>query len=122
MRFVDGLAQKPLQPVPGGEDLPQRTLADHPSVAVDGDAFFDLDPEIADAGAASLQRLDQFGMHGDPGAAADQFDARALVTSTSQPIWRRNAALNRPDIEPPMMTARRLRIDHQPSNRGQANT
>src|SRR5262245_35000186 len=30
-------------------------------------------------------------------------------TSTSQPIRRRNAAVNRPDIEPPTMTARRLR-------------
>jgi hypothetical protein len=30
-------------------------------------------------------------------------------TSTSQPIRRRNARLNRPDIEPPTMTARRRR-------------
>ena len=30
-------------------------------------------------------------------------------TSQSQPIWRRKAAVNRPDIEPPMMMARRLR-------------
>ena len=30
-------------------------------------------------------------------------------TSTSQPIRRRNAAVNRPDIEPPTMTARRRR-------------
>src|SRR5580704_295227 len=29
-------------------------------------------------------------------------------TSTSQPTRRRNAALNRPDIEPPMMIARRF--------------
>jgi hypothetical protein len=32
-------------------------------------------------------------------------------TSQSQPIWRRNAAVNRPDIEPPMMTARRFLED-----------
>ena len=49
------------------------------------------------------------GMGGDAGAAADQFDRRALEDVDSQPIRRRNAAVNRPDIEPPTMTARRLR-------------
>ena len=75
---IDGLAQQPLQPVPGGEDLPQRTLADHAPLAVDGDALLDLDAEVAGAGAAVLQRFQQFGMGGDAGAAADQLDRRAL--------------------------------------------
>src|SRR5262249_12953245 len=52
VRRIDGLAQEPLQPVPGGEDLPQRALADDPTVAVDGDALLDLDAEIARAGPA----------------------------------------------------------------------
>ena len=78
VRGIDGLAQQPLQPVPGGQDLPQRALADDAPLAVDGDALFDLDAEIARAGAAFLQRLQQFGMGGDAGAAADQLDRRAL--------------------------------------------
>ena len=39
VRGIDGLAQQPLQPVPGGEDLPQRPLADDAAVAVEGDAL-----------------------------------------------------------------------------------
>jgi hypothetical protein len=52
---------------------------DHAPIAVERDAFVDLDAEITGAGAAS------------------------------QPICRRNAAVKRPDIEPPMMIARGLR-------------
>ena len=43
------LAQQPLQPVPGGQDLPQRSFADDAAVTVDGDAFRHLDAEIARA-------------------------------------------------------------------------
>ena len=50
-------------------------------------------------------------MPGDAGAAADQLDARALVDIHVPADLRRNAAENSPDIEPPMMTARRLRPD-----------
>ena len=78
MRGIDGLAQQPLQPVPGGQDLRQPPFADHAPLAVDGDAFLDLDSEIARAGAAFFQRLQQFGMGGDAGPAADQLDGRAF--------------------------------------------
>ena len=79
MRRIDGVAQQPLQPVPRGEDLPQRPLVGDAAVAVDRDALGHLDAEILGAGAARLQRFEQFRMAGDAGAAADQFDARALV-------------------------------------------
>jgi len=78
VRGIDGFAQEPLQSVPRGEDLPQRTFADDASLAVDGDALLDLDAEIARAGAAFFQRLEQLGVGGDAGAAADQLDGRAL--------------------------------------------
>jgi hypothetical protein len=78
MRGIDGRAQQPLQPVPGGEDLSQRTFADDAPFTVDGDSLGDLDAEIASAGAALFQRFQQFGMGGDSGAAADELDGRAL--------------------------------------------
>src|SRR5882757_2245609 len=78
VRGIDGLAQQPLQPVPRGQDLPQWAFADHPSLAIDGDALRYLDAEIARAGAAALQRLQQFGVGGDAGAAADELHGRAL--------------------------------------------
>ena len=74
VRRIDGLAQQPLQPVPRGQDLPQRPLAGDAALAVDRDALGHLDAELAGAGAARLQRLQQFRMRGDAGAAADQFD------------------------------------------------
>src|SRR6478752_7364957 len=76
---VDGGAQQPLQPVPRGEDLPQGPLVGDAAVAVDGDALGHLDAEIVGAGAARRERVKQFGMTGDAGAAPDQFDAGALV-------------------------------------------
>src|SRR5262245_16120274 len=44
-------------------------------------------------------------------------------TSTSQPIRRRKAAENNPDIEPPIMTARRLarRDEEEPGMPGDPN-
>ncbi len=78
VRGIHGLAQQPLQPVPGGQDLPQPAFADHPALAVDGDAPGDLDPEIAGAGAALLQRFQELGMGGDAGTAPDQLHRRAL--------------------------------------------
>ncbi len=54
-------------------------LGDHAPIAVERDAFVDLDAEIAGAGAARLQRVQQFRVGGDAGAAADQLDGRALV-------------------------------------------
>src|SRR6185437_4232076 len=76
---VDGGVQQPLQPVPGGEDLPQEPLVGDAAVAVDGDALGHLDAEIVGAGAARRERVKQFGMTGDAGAAPDQFDAGAFV-------------------------------------------
>jgi hypothetical protein len=78
-RFVDGRAQKALQAVPGGQYLPQRPLVCDATRAVDGDALGHLDAEHIGAGAARFQRLQQFGMPGDAGAATDQLDIRALV-------------------------------------------
>ena len=79
VRRVDGLAQQPLQPIPGCQDLPQRALAGDAPLAIDGDPFRYLDAELAGAGAACLQHRQQFRMRGDTGAAPDQFDRRALV-------------------------------------------
>src|SRR5262249_52166852 len=56
-RRIDGLAQEPLQPVPGGENLRQVFLCDHAPVAVESDAFLDLDAEVAGAGAALAKRV-----------------------------------------------------------------
>ena len=47
--------------------------------AVDGDPFGHLDAELAGAGAAGLQHLQQLRVRGDAGAAADELDRRALI-------------------------------------------
>jgi hypothetical protein len=53
----EGRPHEPLQPVPRGEDLRQILFGDHAPIAVERDAFVDLDAEITGAGAALLQRL-----------------------------------------------------------------
>ena len=78
MRGIDRRPQQALQPVPRGEDLRQGALADDAAGAVDGDARGHFDAEVGGAGAAFFQRLEQLGMGGDPGAAADQFHRRTL--------------------------------------------
>src|SRR5262249_38730357 len=78
VRGIDGRAQQPLQPVPRGQDLLQGALADDATLPVDGDAPRNLDAEVARAGTARLQRLQQFRMGGDAGAAPDQLHRRAL--------------------------------------------
>ena len=78
-RGIDGRAQQALQPVPRSEDLPQRTFFGDTARAIDSDTPGHFDAEVRGAGAARLQGLQQFGMAGDAGAAADQLDARALV-------------------------------------------
>src|SRR5262249_56525602 len=45
MRRVDGLAQEPLQAVPGGENLRQVFLCDHAPVTVESNALLDFDAE-----------------------------------------------------------------------------
>src|SRR5260221_2729884 len=77
--LIDGPAHEPLQPIPGGEDLRQMLFRNHASVSIEGDPFFDLDAEVAGPGAALIQRLQQFRMRGDPGAAADKLHQRALI-------------------------------------------
>ena len=79
MRIVDGGAQQPLHPVPGGHDLRQRAFVGDAPGAVDGDALSHFDAEIFGAGAARFQSREQFRMAGDAGAAADQLDAGALI-------------------------------------------
>ena len=79
VRFIDRVAQQTLEPVPGGEDLPQRPLVGDAAVAVNRDAFGNFDAKILGAGAACFERVQQFRMTGDAGAAADQLDAGALV-------------------------------------------
>ena len=78
-RRIDGIAQQPLQAVPRGEDLPERAFVRDAALTVDGDALLHLDAEVARSSAAPLQRFQQFRMRGDAGAAADQFDAGALI-------------------------------------------
>ena len=46
---------------------------------VERDAPLDLDAEIAGAGAAAFERLQQLRVRGDAGAAPNQLDRRALV-------------------------------------------
>jgi len=86
--------------------LSKWPLIGDPTLAVDGDTFGDLDAEPLGAGAACLQSLEQLRMAGNAGAAPDELNFRTLVNIQS---WRKNAALNRPDMEPPIMTARRFR-------------
>src|SRR5262245_47789036 len=86
MRRVDGLAQEPLQAVPGGEDLRQVFLCDHAPVAVESNALLDFDAEVARTGAARAKRVQQLRMGGDPGAAADQLDRRALINVCVPPL------------------------------------
>src|SRR5262249_2107128 len=71
--------QEPLQPVPGSEDLRQVLFSDHAPVAIESDAFLDLDAEVTRSRAARLKRFQEFWMGGDPRTAADQLDRRALV-------------------------------------------
>jgi hypothetical protein len=52
---VDGRAQKPLQAVPGCENLSQGALADDTTFAIDGDSPRYFDAEIVRAGAALFQ-------------------------------------------------------------------
>src|SRR5262249_62367311 len=54
LRLINGSAHEPLQPVPGGEDLRQMLFGDDASVAIEGDAFFNLYAEVAGPGAALL--------------------------------------------------------------------
>src|SRR5439155_1920264 len=46
MRLVDGREHEPLHPYPGGEDLRQMLLRDHPTAVIECDAFFDDDAEL----------------------------------------------------------------------------
>ena len=78
-RFVDRVAQQTLEPVPGGEDLPQRPLVGDAAIAVNRDALGNFDAKILGPGAACLKRVEQFRMSGNAGAAADQLDLGALV-------------------------------------------
>src|SRR5262249_26242251 len=73
-RRLDGCAQQALEPVPRGEDLPQVALADHTTRAVDGDPLVHRDPEVAGAGAAPFEPLQELGVPGDAGAAPAQLD------------------------------------------------
>ena len=57
VRGIDGRAQQALQPIPRGQDLPQRPLGGDAALPVDGDALRHLDAEVAGAGAALLQRV-----------------------------------------------------------------
>ena len=75
----DRLAQQALEPVPGRQDLLERALADDAPLGVDGDAPVDGDAEVARARSAQLERLQQFRVAGDAGAAADELHRRALV-------------------------------------------
>src|SRR5262249_45475881 len=77
--LVDGLAQQPLQPIPRSQDLRQVLFADHASIAIQGDSFLDLDAEVEGARAALSKPVQQLRGSGEPRAAADQPDRRALV-------------------------------------------
>src|SRR5262245_11767253 len=74
MGWINGVAQHPLQPIPGGEDLRQVFFADHAPGPVERDALIDFDTKVAGTCATFLQGLQKLRMHGDTGAATDQFD------------------------------------------------
>src|SRR5581483_3821099 len=76
---VDRLAQQPLHPVPRRMDLRQVHLGDDASLAIEPDAPFAVDAEVAQARAALLERFEELRVGRDAGAAADQLDRRALV-------------------------------------------
>ena len=79
VRGIDGRPQQALQLVPRGHDLPKWPLLGDAAQTVERDALGDLDAEILGAGAGCFERVQQFGMCRDAGAAADQLDVRALV-------------------------------------------
>ena len=79
MSLLNGLAHEPLQPVPRGKNLRQRFFRDDAPGTVERDALVHLDAEVRHAGAARAQRVEQFRMGGDAGAAPDQLDLRAFV-------------------------------------------
>src|SRR5215475_4541346 len=78
-RLIDSVAEEPLQPVPGSEDLRQVLFSDHAPVAIESDASLDLDAEVTRCRAARLKRFQEFWMGGDPRTASDQLDRGALV-------------------------------------------
>ena len=79
MRGIDGRAQQPLQTIPRGQDLAQWPLRGDAALPVDGEPFLYFDAEVVCSGAAALQRLQQFRVGRNAGAAADELDRRALV-------------------------------------------
>ena len=76
---IDGRTQQALQLVPRRHDLPQRPFFGHAAQAVERDALGNLDAEVLGAGAGRVERLEQFWMRGDAGAAPDQFHVRAFI-------------------------------------------
>src|SRR5262249_41217989 len=78
-RLIDGVAEEPLQPIPGSEDLRQVLFSHHAPISIESAAFLDLNAEVTRARAALLKRFQQFRMGGDPRAAANEFDRGALV-------------------------------------------
>jgi len=59
--------------------LSQRPLAGDAAMPVERDALRHFDAERAGAGAAGAERMQEFRMHRDTGAAADEFDRGTLV-------------------------------------------
>src|SRR6516165_7199059 len=74
MRWIYGIAQQPLKPIPGCENLRQVLFADYVPGAVERDAFINLDSKVADASTTLLKRFQKLRMRCDTGAAAGQFD------------------------------------------------
>src|SRR5262245_65712074 len=75
-RLIDGVAEEPLQPIPGSEDLRQVLFSDHAPIAIESDAFLDLDAEVTRARAALLKCCQQFRIRRDPRTAANAFEQR----------------------------------------------
>src|SRR5262245_16854026 len=86
VRLVDGRSHERLQPVPRRENLREALFSDDATIAVERDPFFHLDAEVAGAGAALLQRFQQLRVSGDPGAAPNQLDRRALIDVNVPPL------------------------------------
>jgi hypothetical protein len=77
--WIDGLAQEPLQAVPGCKDLPQWPLSCNGAVAIKRHALGHFYAEIPGPSTAFFKGVQEFRMSRYPRAAPDQLDRGSLL-------------------------------------------